>query len=153
MVHFCLIIVVDGNRRIVQRCKHICLDVPDVRRVVMDAVQNILDMSIVQFHEPALHNFRRPVLSGAANSLCCAAYGIDQQFKDFINASLIIGLALLQVIDIQMFSEISLIRPALIHLIPSHPINGYGDLCGSRSRIDRIGLVIFRFIKISIISV
>ena len=89
----------------------------------MDAVQNILDMSIVQLHEPALHNFCRSVLSGTANGFRCTAYGIDQQFQDFINASVIIRIALLQVIDVQVLPEIPLIRFSFFDRILSHPIH------------------------------
>ena len=98
MSDLCLVVVINGHRCVVERRQHICLDVPYLRCVVMDAVQNILDMSIVQLHEPALHNFRWPVLSGAPDRLRRAADCINQQIQDFINASVIIGIALLQVI-------------------------------------------------------
>ena len=70
-------------------------------------------MRIFQFHEPALYNFRRSVFTCAADCLCRRADGIDQQLHNFLNASMVIGIAGFKIIDIQVFPEILFVRSPL----------------------------------------
>lgn len=79
-------------------------------------------MRIFQFHEPALYNFRRSVFTCAADCLCRRADGIDQQLHNFLNASMVIGIAGFKIIDIQVFPEILFVRSPFFHRILSHPI-------------------------------
>lgn len=64
MADLCLIVVVNRQRCIVQRSEQISLDIEDIRGVVVDAVQNVLDMLVFQLHKPAFYDLRRSVFSG-----------------------------------------------------------------------------------------
>jgi hypothetical protein len=64
-----LIVRVDRYRGIKQRCKKILLHIPYIGRVLLQAVQDILDMQGVQLHEPVFYDFKRLIVSGNPDRL------------------------------------------------------------------------------------
>ena len=97
----------------------------DIGGVLLEAVQNILDMTGIQLHETALHHVSGPVVTGNADIFPFRADGIDQQIQDFLQGLPIVGILLKQVIKLQSISEIALIGPAFRHpiRIPSYPVD------------------------------
>ena len=93
MIDLRLIVMINRQRRIIQRCEHIRLDVPDACRIVMNAVKNILDMRIIQLHKTAFLHLCRSVLPSTADGRRIAAYCIDEKLPNLIDAAMIIWVA------------------------------------------------------------
>ena len=59
----CGVVTVDGSRRIVEGGQQVGADVPHLRRILMQAVDHILNVAGVQLQQPTFHNLFWKVLA------------------------------------------------------------------------------------------
>ena len=65
----CLIVRVDRYRGIEKRGQQILLHVTDIGRVLLQAIQDILDMQGVQFHESVFYDLNGLIIPGYPDRL------------------------------------------------------------------------------------
>ena len=105
----CLIVRVDRYRGIEKRCQQILLHIPYIGRVLLQAIQDILDMQGVQLHEPAFYDLNGLIVSGDPNRLSLGRTGLCQEVQNPFQRFLLRSIALDQDRDLQFFPEISFI--------------------------------------------
>jgi len=83
----------------------------------------------IKLHEPAFHYVSRAVVTGNTDIFPFRADSIYHQIEDFLQDLPVIGVLLLQEIDLQDFSEIAFIGPAFRHTSVTYKLklNG-GDI-------------------------
>ena len=85
----CGVATVDGGRCIVKGGQGVSTDIPNLCRVLPQAVDNVFDVTGVQLQQPAFHNLFWEVLAANANHFSGAVYRVHQDFQNFIQEFII----------------------------------------------------------------
>jgi hypothetical protein len=64
MIDPCPIVGINRYRSIEQRGQKVLLHIPDIGRILMQTIKNILDVHGIQFHQSALYHLNRLVIPG-----------------------------------------------------------------------------------------
>jgi hypothetical protein len=120
MIHTGLVVTVDGERSVVERRKQITLDVPHVRRVVVQAFQNVLYVQGVQFEKSAFYDLGGLVVTLDSDGLFRRADGIKHNLEHFVQFVGVVRVILSENLKFKIIHEnipVTLHRIHRIHLL------------------------------------
>ena len=84
MIDFGPVIAVHGSRGVIESRQQIGLDIPNLGRVIIQAVEHILHMREVHFQEAAFYHLTGVVIPGNADIWPLRKNRLQHQFNQFI---------------------------------------------------------------------
>lgn len=92
MIYLCCIKGIDRQRRIIKRPHEVLPDIPDLRRIILKALQNITDMITRELHKLPLHHSGWLIVPGDPDHLPVGRAGIYNHREDPVYHLLLPGI-------------------------------------------------------------